>query len=101
MGDLISRAKLKNAIKREKVTLANGLQYIRAEAVMAKIGMAPSVDAVEVVHGRWEQCFEDWWQQLEGDKCSACGFEHYGPGISNYNYCPNCGVRMDAKEADQ
>lgn len=48
-----------------------------------------------VRHGRWEQCFEDWRKQIEGDKCSVCGFEHYGASIKNYNYCPNCGAKMD------
>lgn len=56
----------------------------------------PAVDAVPVVHGQWEQCFEDWRQQIEGDKCSACGFEHYGTGSSRFRYCPNCGAKMDA-----
>lgn len=55
----------------------------------------PVIDAVEVVHGKWEQCFEDWRRQIEGDKCSVCGFEHYGASISHYHYCPNCGARMD------
>ena len=54
-------------------------------------------ELVEVVHGRWKQCFEDWRKQIEGDKCSACGFEHYGTSIRNYNYCPNCGARMDGE----
>lgn len=52
-----------------------------------------------VVHGRWERCFEDWRKQIEGDKCSACGFEHYGTSVAHYHYCPNCGAKMDM-EAD-
>lgn len=56
---------------------------------------APTIDAVEVVHGRWESCFEDWRHQLEGNKCSVCGFEYYG---SFFPYCPECGAKMDAKE---
>ncbi|MGF0006931.1 hypothetical protein ACQRBP_06340 [Eubacteriales bacterium SGI.150] len=51
-----------------------------------------------VVRGRWVQCFEDWRKQIEGDKCSACGFEHYGTSIANYHYCPNCGAKMDGDE---
>ena len=57
----------------------------------------PAADVAPVVHGRWKQCFEDWRQQIEGDKCSACGFEHYGPSINHYHYCPNCGARMDGE----
>lgn len=61
---------------------------------------APTIDAVVVVHGRWKQCFEDWRHQIEGDECSACGFQHYGIGIDHYLYCPNCGAKMDGGAAD-
>lgn len=56
---------------------------------------APTADVQEVRHGKWEQCFEDWRKQIEGDKCSFCGFEHYGTSIRHYPYCPNCGAKMD------
>lgn len=55
----------------------------------------PVADVEPVRRGRWERCFEDWRQQIEGDKCSACGFEYYGTGISRFHYCPNCGAKMD------
>ena len=55
---------------------------------------APTVDAVEVVHGRWEN----------GD-CTACGFDIRDliDGDSDFRgwvweglpYCPNCGAKMD------
>ena len=53
----------------------------------------PTVDAVEVVHGRWIET-------EEGTICSECNkhpFEDGEYAISNYkaNYCPNCGARMD------
>lgn len=47
--DLISRSKLHTSLSREDIKVVEGLQYIRADAVLAKISMAPSVDAVEVV----------------------------------------------------
>lgn len=53
-----------------------------------------------VRHGRWNRCFEDWRQQIEGDKCSLCGFEYYGTGISRFYYCPNCGAKMDGGAED-
>lgn len=55
----------------------------------------PCADVEPVRPGRWERCFEDWRQQIEGDKCSACGFEYYGTGISRFRYCPNCCAKMD------
>ncbi len=51
---------------------------------------APTVDAVPVVHGRWNS--------MDGYKtrkvCSECGWDvpEYG---KFYSYCPNCGAKMD------
>lgn len=61
------------------------------------VNTCPTIEAEPVVHGRWEQCFEDWRKQIEGDKCSACGFEHYGCSVKHYHYCPNCGAKMDGR----
>ena len=51
---------------------------------------APTVDAVEVVHGRWIDVALRYTQVKE--KCSVCGGIVYAHG---YNYCPNCGAKMD------
>lgn len=59
---------------------------------------APTIEARPVVRGEWEQCFEDWRKQIEGDKCSACGFEHYGCSVKHYHFCPNCGADMRGEE---
>lgn len=51
---------------------------------------APTVDAVPVVHGRWNN--------MDGYKtrkvCSECGWDvpEYG---KFYSYCPNCGTKME------
>ena len=63
---------------------------------LERVKQEPSVDPHK--HGRWERCFEDWRRQIEGSKCTACGFEHYGSCINYYHYCPNCGTRMDGGE---
>lgn len=57
----------------------------------------PTADVVEVEHGYWKECFEDWRKQNAGDECSVCGFQHYGTSITHYNYCPNCGSRINYK----
>ena len=55
----------------------------------------PAVDAVEVVHGRWEMGVD------EGDydygTCSVCGYNEYNAFccLLPHNYCPNCGAKMD------
>lgn len=61
---------------------------------------APAVDVQEVRHGEWKLCYEDWREQIAGDECSACGFQHYGTCISRYHYCPNCGAKMDGGKED-
>ena len=51
----------------------------------------PTIDAVEVVHGRWR--FRKNWDFFV---CSECSYES-----SNYsNYCPNCGAKMDGGNED-
>ena len=88
-------------IEREK--LINELQHLPEQGELSYLGIydcvntIPTADAQEVKHGKWEQCFEDFREQIEGDKCSACGFEHYGSSVSHYHYCPNCGARMDGE----
>ena len=55
----------------------------------------PAADVVPVVHGHW----------IEQDKytfgvmydCSICGSRILDNGHS-WNYCPNCGAKMDEKE---
>ena len=57
----------------------------------------PTVDAVEVVHGKWEEQKEydfkarDYY--LSGYTCSCCGLWYLN--VKKYNYCPNCGAKMD------
>ena len=59
------------------------------------IEAAPIVDAVEVVHGRWiEQ--EKYTFGVMYD-CSICDNRILDNGHS-WNYCPNCGAKMDGGE---
>ena len=54
-----------------------------------EIESIPAADVAEVRHGRW----------IENTFCSCCGgFGEDDKGNiiqSFYNYCPNCGARMD------
>ena len=59
------------------------------EVAIADLGEAPTVDAVEVVHGRWTTRTVANW--LYEEACSICGF----CGCEEFNYCPNCGAKMD------
>lgn len=58
---------------------------------------APTVDAVEVVHGRWiHTAIEDdnWGGTFHKWTCSNCDFST-GHNPHGTNYCPNCGAKMD------
>lgn len=75
------------------------LVYKRQElckAVASVFDSAPAADVAPVVHGRWREA----GPLLE---CPFCG-EIYsrvgGNSGKSWNYCPNCGVRMD-KGADE
>lgn len=58
-----------------------------------------AVDAVEVRHGRWDDSSVAFYR-----KCSECGCcvewdkQPFLFGIGEYNFCPNCGARMDEEE---
>ena len=61
---------------------------------------APTIDAVPVKHGRWEQCCN-----LMGEyfKCSECEYKAEVPtcmGEPIFTYCPNCGAKMDLKDGE-
>ena len=54
-----------------------------------------TVDAVEVVHGRWEMGIDEG--DYEYGTCSVCGYNEYNAFgcCLPHNYCPNCGAKMD------
>ena len=74
-------------------TLKLMFQYLRII-----INEQPTVDAVEVKHGRWDEIEEEVWHlykrwPITRFRCSQC------KQIENKksNYCPNCGAKMDLK----
>lgn len=63
-------------------------EFVTLQDVRYAIENAPTVDAVEVSHGRWiELAFGEL-------KCSACDIIQEDNAFP-YNYCPNCGAKMD------
>lgn len=67
-----------------------------------EIDKIPTADVVEVKHGRW---IKDRLCSTSGGtygvrRCSVC--EDYYQDIGyGWNYCPNCGARMDEREDEQ
>ena len=64
------------------------------EKIMKEIEGQPTVDAVEVVHGEWVKSNP----HNRFMECSVCGFyqDH-----TAFNYCPNCGAKMDGGKKDE
>lgn len=61
---------------------------------------APTLDAVPVVHGRWEY-IPQTLNTLSQFRCPFCGWWSLDPSIDGaYNYCPNCGAKMDGGNGD-
>ena len=96
---LIDANALKSQITRYHMSLTP--RYI-SKLVDAEIGdvidiidETPTVDAVEVVYGRWEQ--GDYYDC--GDVCSVCDWDSLMDDC-DFSYCPNCGAKMDGGKAD-
>ena len=94
MSDLISRMSLKQSIV---------LSMILADQKTLEqiIDEEPSIDAVK--HGRWNGYnVEKGWTRDDGSPvflvCSICNGTVLNNGSAHWNYCPNCGARMDGEE---
>ena len=71
--------------------IGNVFQWISEEF---EIVDAPTVDAVEVVHGRWTPLVKNGFSF--GVTCSECNTTW----DDKSNYCPNCGAKMDGGNED-
>ena len=100
MADYISR---KDAIDWFMSFIMMGEDNIPAETAVDDLKWAiPAADVEPVRHGRWERTDDDW-NSLSTFQCSSCGeewcFEIDEDLLSlNYNYCPNCGAKMDLED---
>lgn len=73
------------------------IPYLQAAKVLRETSDAPADDVAPVVHGRW---IEDH----DYLKCPECGvmvkWDFTFFDIGNWNYCPNCGAKMDGGDGD-
>lgn len=72
------------------------IPYLQAAKVLREVSDAPAADVAPVVHGRWKYC--GFLQE-----CQACGeiySVHGGNSGKSWNFCPNCGAKMDGGDED-
>ena len=97
MTDYIKRT---DAVKiAEKYGLANGSVLGRhtglADCIARDISELPAADVAPVRHGRWEWDTEDIY------RCSNCAEKSHVKevmGHPEWDYCPNCGAKMDGDD---
>lgn len=105
MGDYIEREKLQKRL--DRIVDVNDLQMDRAwytpYGINALIEEIPAADVRPVVHGHWiaEEEAEERGDYSLRDTCSVCGHCDWDCTESeSFNFCPNCGADMRAKEAE-
>lgn len=74
------------------------------DSVDTNLCYIPAADVQPVVHGKWDT--HDVVKVLCSGKtldgfcqCEACG-DVFPLAYSKYNFCPNCGARMDGEQND-
>lgn len=85
MPDLIDRGELKNRLK---------WGWANDKFVLRTIDEMPTAEAEPVKHGRWifEEHPDSYYYHWECSNCKAWFSDNARFG---YNYCPNCGAKMD------
>ena len=74
----------------QRYKISSGIEHRCERALLDLICAEDTVDAAEVVHSRWEvEC-------RNRKKCSNCGFSRNTDTQLGWNYCPNCGAKMDS-----
>lgn len=85
----------------------SGHSYYHGDSILAalsciveekEVNPIRPADVAPVVHGKWEY-IPQTLNTLSQLKCPFCGWWSLDPSIDGaYNYCPNCGAKMDEKE---
>ena len=94
MDDYISR---KGAVDELQEKVFHNLtdEYYGTMQVLNEL---PAADVAPVVHSTW---IEDEGEGYHGIHCLRCGFSiPYGNVMMGYNFCPNCGAKMDSERKE-
>ena len=102
MDEYISREATIKRIKEVYCVGCNSYHGVRCRAcgtgdAIDMIEDAPAADVAPVVHGRWGQTKAPFMNECED--CSVCGYRTVWG--HRYNYCPNCGAKMDGGDSNE
>ena len=66
------------------------------DEAVTRVENFPAADVAPVVHGKWLKSEYEYHVGI----CSLCGCVPPKPAFRStpYNYCPNCGAKMDEEE---
>lgn len=80
----------KEYIEREEAKKVLAFDYAYAAAKL--LDAVPTADVTEVRHGKWiKYKHSKFGNEL---KCSFCDYSYFTDN-TEYNFCPNCGAKMD------
>lgn len=97
MSKYIDREALIAEFKRLKLGENSFIERVFADGVYAIIEQFPAADVTPVVHGRWIHDGQRINGGIDWCHCSECGKSDNF--CARTNYCPNCGAKMNEKEA--
>lgn len=97
MPEYIEREKFKNILE-AKAEMAIGTPKEVFYNAVKMLELIPTADVVEVKHGEWEEnSYVSIYPSVKRSECNI----RFCDIISNHrymwNYCPNCGAKMDGK----
>ena len=93
-SDLISRKALMEEFDKTEKALEDTFCQPGWGTAKICVKTFPTVDAAPVVHGKW---IDNGVPESVLSKCSVCG---YSCGSSSFNFCPNCGAKMDGGDEE-
>lgn len=110
MSRYIDADALEKKLEEERTYLLNreqyGAEHILVHHALNVLDEMPTADVKPVVRGEWEdkevfETAEEYIEQWQSARCSACGKYHTTPYMyyfDKFNYCPNCGAKMEGRK---
>lgn len=95
MAKYIDRPELEKVLTIEAANGKDRDRRIWAKAICVLHDM-PAADVAPVVHGCWIR--KPHWC-VSCSYCGKCTHDYEGE-VESYNYCPNCGAKMDERDGD-